>query len=111
MFNSKILTSLLISCGLISFFSTPIFAQAINEKEPNPFQSNEQNPLYGDGINPMDLIHNANLLNNRSAYDFQEDTNNNINKAADDFKKQQLERMQQLQQQSNPNSNGVTNKQ
>lgn len=100
MLNRQILISLFISFALISLFPASIKAQAVNEKEPNPFQSNEKSPLYGDGINPLDLIHNANLLNNRSASDFAEDTNNNLDKAADDFKKQQLERMRQMQQES-----------
>ncbi len=102
MFNNKILATILISLGLIALLPNSIKAQAINQKEPEPFQSNEKNSIYGDGINPMDLIHNANLLNNRSASDFAEDSNSNIDKAADEFKKQQLERMQQMQQQSNP---------
>ncbi len=104
MFNHKIIICLLISLGFITLLPNSIKAQAVNLKEPEPFQSNEKSTLYGDGFNPMDLIHNANLLNNRSSSDFAEDTNSNINKAADDFKKQQLERMQQMQQQSKPDS-------
>lgn len=99
----KHLLAITTTLGLSLISALAIKAQSVNEKPPQPFQSNEQNPLYGEGgINPMDLIHNANLLNNRSSADFISDTNENLDKAAQDFKQQQLERMQQQQLQSNP---------
>ena len=98
MFNNKTI-SLLLSLGLMGLFPSLVNAQAINEKEPNPFQDNEKSPVYGEGINPMDLIHNANLLNSRSASDFAEDTDKNLNQAADDFKREQQRRIQEMQQQ------------
>ena len=100
MINFKIISTALISLSLISLTTNSIQAQSINDKEPNPYQSNEQNPLEGSsGINPMDLIHNANLLNLRNSSDFMEDTNKNLDTAASDFKKQQLQRMVEMQQQ------------
>lgn len=40
----------------------PANAQSNNINGKNePFQSNERNPFYGDGINPLDIIHNANF--------------------------------------------------
>jgi hypothetical protein len=99
----KHLLTITSTLGLLLISAPEIKAQAINEKQPQQFQNNEKNPLYGDGINPMDLIHNANLLNQRSGADFIADTNENLDKAAQDFKQQQLQRMQQQQQlQSNP---------
>lgn len=81
------------------------YAQAVNLKEPDPFQSNEKNPLHGEGnFNPLDFIHNANLLNNRSGADFWNDTNENLDDAAAEFKKQQLLRMQQQELESKPDS-------
>jgi hypothetical protein len=101
--NIKPIFTLTITLGLILMAAPANYAQPVNQKQPDPFQSNEQNPLYGNGINPLDLIHNANLLNSRSAQDFIEDTNENLDKAADDFKKLQLQRMQQQQElEANP---------
>ena len=100
--NIKSIFALTSTLGLILISGQPSYAQPVNQKQPEPFQANEQNPLYGNGINPMDLIHNANLLNGRSAADFMEDTNENLDQATDDFKKLQLERMQQQQLESNP---------
>lgn len=97
--DSKILGTIIISLGLITITNNPVNAQSINNRQPQPFQSNEKNPLYGDGINPMDLIHNANFFNSRNSEDFAEDTNRNIDSAADDFKQQQKKRMMEMQQQ------------
>ena len=103
MFNPKIIASL-ISMGLIGFFPLSSLAQqTIGQKEPDPFQSNEKSPIYGDGINPMDLIHNANLMNRRTGADFAEDINDNIDQAADDFRKEQLQKMMEQRQQNTQN--------
>ncbi|WP_308255101.1 hypothetical protein [Geminocystis sp. GBBB08] len=79
-------------------------AQSLNNPPQQPFQSNEKNPLYGDGINPLDLIHNANFFNSRNSADFAEDANRNIDSAAQDFKRQQQQRMMEIQkpQESTP---------
>lgn len=101
--------SIAASLGLILVSAPANYAQSVNLKEPEPFQSNEQNPLYGgSGLDPMQLIHNANLLNSRSGADFMEDTNENLDKAAQEFKRQQLIRMQQQQElQSNPETTDI----
>jgi hypothetical protein len=96
--NSKNLSTIIISLGLITITHNSVNAQGINNNgQPQPFQSNEKNPLYGDGINPMDLIHNANFFNSRNGEDFAEDTNRNLDSAADDFKQQQKKRMMEMQ--------------
>jgi hypothetical protein len=102
--NSKILASVIISLGLITITHNSVNAQSINNQQPQPFQSNEKNPLYGDGINPLDLIHNANFFNSRNGADFAEDTNSNIDSAAKDFKQQQQKRMMEMQQQQQQES-------
>ncbi|HIK36385.1 MAG: hypothetical protein NZ901_07305 [Geminocystis sp.] len=85
----------------------PANAQTVYQRQLNqPFQRNEMNPLSGEGINPLDIIHNANFGNLRGMSEFVEDSANGISKAAEDFKRQQqrliLER--QRQQQVNTNS-------
>ncbi|PHV63965.1 hypothetical protein [Cyanobacterium aponinum] len=85
--------------ALASFFA-PANAQSNNINGKNePFQSNERNPFYGDGINPLDIIHNANFFNSRSGSDFAEDTENNINSEAENFKQLQQKRILEMQQQ------------
>lgn len=63
------------------------------------FQKNERSSqggdTLGDGFNPINLIHNANLRRSRNGEDFAEDTQTNLNKAAADFKRQQQLRLQQ----------------
>ncbi len=107
--NSKILASIIVSLGLITITHNPVNAQSFNNKQPEPFQSNEKNPLHGNGINPLELIHNANFFNGRNGADFAEDTNRNLDSAAEDFKQQQLKRMMEIQKQeeSTPADNGT----
>lgn len=98
----KTLTLSVLTIGLINSLSPITNAQnTINRQQNQPFQTNERNPLYGDGINPLDLIHNANLLNNRSGSDFAEETKQNINSAAENFKRQQQQRILEMQQKQN----------
>lgn len=98
----KTLTTSVLIIGLISVFSPITNAQnSLNRQQNQPFQSNERNPLYGDGINPLDLIHNANLINSRSSSDFAEDTENNLNSAAESFKQKQQQRILEMRQKQN----------
>lgn len=71
------------------------------------FQGNESDPLFGEGgetFNPLDLIHNANFSNGRTMGQFQQDTQRQLNRASEDFRRQQLEaiRQQQLNAQPEP---------
>ena len=45
----------------------------------------------GNSFNPLELIHRANLSNGRDAATFSQDTENNLNDAAAEFRRQQLE--------------------
>jgi hypothetical protein len=70
------------------------------------YQSNEQNSSFGNtnfgnGFNPIQLIHNAQFLNNRSAQEFWQESDRNLNTAVDDFKRIQQEKILQQQQQNN----------
>lgn len=106
----KTLTTSFLIMGLMGFFSPITNAQnSVNRQQNQPFQSNERNPLYGDGINPLDIIHNANFANSRSGSEFAEDTENNINSAAESFKQQQQRMLEMRQKQNTPVENEETN--
>lgn len=66
------------------------------------YQSNEKNPTYGDapgGLNPMDLMHRAQQLGGRSAAEFNEESEAQLNNSANDFKRLQQQRILERQQQ------------
>jgi hypothetical protein len=67
------------------------------------FKTQEQDPLTGTGnggFNPLDLIHRANLGTLRTYEEFSAEQNTNLNSAADDFRKQQLEMIRKMNQNS-----------
>jgi hypothetical protein len=100
--------ALLLSSGI----SQPTLAQFSNSNSDG-YQSNERDPLYGgDGIdiNPMDLIHNAGQMDRRSGEDFDRDSQQSITNSAADFRKQQLERINNQKQQTPSASTSPTNK-
>ncbi len=83
-------------CGLLMGMEKVTIAQSQNLQEPSTYQSNEQDPSKGSfsGFDPASLIHNANLSRSRSGSAFAQDTQNNLNKAAEDFKRQQQQQLQ-----------------
>ncbi len=88
---------------LSGYLHTPAQAQTYNPSQSTTFQRNEKdasglNSGVIDGFNPLDLIHNSNFQR-RSASDFQEDSNEEINKAAEEFKRRQLQQLQNTNQQ------------
>lgn len=86
-----------------------VFAQNNVDAAENS-QSNEVNPMDGNnGLDPMQLIHNMNLANDRSMDEFSQDSNNVINGAANDFKQQQQLLWQQRQQSTTVNNNSSQN--
>lgn len=67
------------------------------------YQSNEKDSTYGDapgGLNPLDLMHRAQQLNGRSATEFYQESQVQINDSANDFKRLQQQRILEQQQQS-----------
>ncbi|MCU0537097.1 MAG: hypothetical protein MUD14_24700 [Hydrococcus sp. Prado102] len=75
-----------------------------NRDRPN-YQSNEQNSLgsgFGssNSFNAFELIHRANMNRGRSMGEFQQDTNSGMRNAAEEFKRQQNERLQMQNQQT-----------
>ncbi|MCW6035259.1 hypothetical protein K4A83_03090 [Spirulina subsalsa FACHB-351] len=80
--------------------TSPLLAQTNHNPSREGFQNNEVNSLFGntEGLNPFDLIHRATMGNGRSLGDFRRDSNRQLNRASEEFRRLQLERMQQLQQ-------------
>ncbi|MBP0016867.1 MAG: hypothetical protein J7647_04835 [Cyanobacteria bacterium SBLK] len=71
------------------------------------FSGNESDPLFGEGgdnFNPLDLIHNANFSNGRTMGQFQQDTQRQLNRASEDFRRRQLEAIRQQQLNAQPAS-------
>lgn len=69
------------------------------------FHGNEGDPLFGEGgenFSPFDLIHNANFNNGRTMGQFQQDTQRQLNRASEDFRRQQLEAIRQQQLNAQP---------
>lgn len=93
-------------CGLLMGMEKSAFAQLQNQQEPIGYQKSEQDPSKASfsGFDPMSIMHNANLSRSRNGSTFAEDTQNSLNKAANDFK-----RKQQQQLQAQPIQNTPTN--
>jgi hypothetical protein len=84
--------------ALVASIGQSALAQSASDLNEG-FQSNEASSTYGaelgGGFNPMQLIHQMNLSNGVSDLDFYVESQKNINSAADEFKRQQQERMLQ----------------
>ncbi len=98
----NILVSLGIITTLIPGYTRSALAQYESSGEP-VYQSNEKDSLYGDsitGIDPMQLIHRANLSNGRSFEEFNQESILQIQDSASQFKLlQQQKILEQYQQQ------------
>ncbi len=93
-----------VSLCVISGWSTITSAQ-YRVPQDDGFQSNEQDPLLGgssSGLNPIEMIHRANLSNGRSLEQFSTDSEATLKDSASEFKRLQQERL--LQQQLSPSS-------
>jgi hypothetical protein len=111
---SKITLSLTVGFGLFLLLGIrqPILAQLSNSNSDG-YQSNERDPLYGgDGINlnPADLMQNASQMNRKSGEDFDRDSQQNITNSAADFRKQQLERINNQKPKSPSASTSIESK-
>jgi hypothetical protein len=112
-------TSLLLTSftALLLGFTPVTLSQTENYDEgllkPNTdgnFQKNEVDSMgestFGSGFDPMQMIHNANFRRSRNGAEFAEDTQNNLNNAAEEFKRLQqqriLEQTQDAESQVNP---------
>lgn len=65
------------------------------------YQANEKDGIYGDapaGLNPLDLMHRAQQANSRSADEFDQESQAQIDNSASDFKRLQQQRILEQQQ-------------
>ena len=93
--NVKLFSYPLALCALIiAGAAAPAMSQT--QTPTNPFPSNERDPMFGDGLNPMDLIHRSRQIN--TPFDL-ESHNRNIDKATAEFRRRQQEALQQRQAQ------------
>lgn len=98
---NRICWAMVIATMAIAGLSTATLAQA---GEDDGYQSNEKNGIYGDapaGLDPLDIIHRAQQSNGRSAAEFNQEFQTQIDSSASDFKRLQQQKIleqQQLQQ-------------
>lgn len=97
--SPKFALAITLSLGILTplTFSNSSFAQSTNSvTNPDTYQTNERSTTgsqFGESFNPLDLIHNMNFRRSRDGSEFQEDTQNNLNNAADEFKRMQREKL------------------
>ena len=83
------------------------FAQACSDGQtlqgcPSPNERDSFSGLDNGQINMYDIIHRAQMGTITNINEFTAEQRQNLNSAADDFRAQQLQRMQQAQQQAAP---------
>lgn len=110
MFKNNWLWQIGLSGGIalmaIAGWNSPLLAQTGADDN---YQSNEKNGIYGDapeGLDPLDIIHRAQQSNGRSAAEFNQEFQTQIDSSASDFKRLQQQKIleQQQAQQSPPNT-------
>ncbi|MGK7895348.1 MAG: hypothetical protein AB4372_17440 [Xenococcus sp. (in: cyanobacteria)] len=77
--------------------TSPAKSQYVDPNDQG-YQSGEKDSLYGDGItgiNPLDLIHRANLSGGLSAEEFNEQSQGQITDSAAEYKRLQQEKILQ----------------
>lgn len=70
----------------------------------NGYQSNEQDDTYGQGLgglDPLELMHKAQQMNGRSAEEFRQESQGQINDSALKFKELQQQRILEQRQKNN----------
>lgn len=85
-------------------FQGSVSAQVTNPNEgfSNPDESRDVFSDNADVGDLLDLIHRANFEGNRNSEEIQQDRRNNIHDAAELFRQQQRDRLQQTQPQTPP---------
>lgn len=97
----KLIFSLSAAFILAVIAQQPSFAQTTNPNDDDPFPSSEQDSIFGgENFNPFDLIHNSNLRNGTTREEFHKNSQEEINSAGDEFRRLQLERLRQMEEQS-----------
>lgn len=97
--------------GLMLSVARSTLAQSASSQDlPQSYQTNEKGSLsgsFGNDFNPFDLIHNARFANGRSNEEFDSDSNQNIDDAALEFKRQQ---QQLILEKTQPSNNSADSK-
>ncbi|MDJ0843448.1 hypothetical protein [Crocosphaera sp.] len=90
-FPGKQLGIMLTLMGTALCLAPASLAQSIDQVDKNPYQSNEKNPNgeLGDFMNPLGLMHRANLERSRNGGEFAEDTRTGLSEAAKSFREAQ----------------------
>lgn len=101
--------------GLMLFIPRSTLAQSAPSQDlPQTYQTNEKGSLsgtFGNDFNPFDLIHSARFANGRSNEEFDSDSNENINDAALEFKRQQQQLiLEKVQPSNNPADSNTQNR-
>lgn len=94
---SQIAISLGLGITVALGVKSPARSQYVDPNDQG-YQSGEKDALYGDGftgINPLDLIHRANLSGGLSAEEFNEQSQGQIQNSAAEYKRIQQERILQ----------------
>lgn len=98
MFTFKSLSLTLCCFASWFYLLSPALAQIDSTDNPN-YQQNEYNSMTGPGgLNPLDLIHRVNMGTSRTSEQFQSDSQQNLDNAATDFKRQQQQLWENQQQ-------------
>ena len=106
MFKNNKLNKITISLGLgviltlVAEFNSSTYAQSRYDNEG--YQPNEKSTVFGDapaGLDPIDLMHRAQQSNRRSAAEFNEEYQGQLDSSVSDFKQLQQQRILEQQQQ------------
>ncbi|MCL1466371.1 hypothetical protein [Argonema galeatum] len=111
---TQLVLGLLAGTALVPFVLPQIIlAQSLDRDPSQDFQRQDNNDAVygsgtGQGFSVFDMIHRANLGNNRSIEDFSVEQRENLDSAAAEFKAQQRERLQIQQNQAAPGNPAST---
>jgi len=105
---TQMVLGLLAGTALVPFVLPQIILAQYLDRDPSQdFQRQDNNDaVYGSGtgqnFSVFDMIHRANLGNNRSIEDFSVEQRENLDSAAAEFRAKQRERLQIQQNQADP---------
>lgn len=111
---TQMVLGLLAGTALVPFVLPQIIlAQSLDRDPSQDFQRQDNNDaVYGSGtgqnFSVFDMIHRANLGNNRSIEDFSVEQRENLDSAAAEFRAKQRERLQIQENQADPGNPATT---
>ena len=101
--KNKLRLITIISLGaVVSFlFSNHLALAQAGVNDNNGYQSNEEDDTYGQGLgglDPLELMHKAQQMNSRSAEEFRQESQGQINDSAAKFKELQQRKILEQRQ-------------